>query len=152
MENKYVTATRAKLLSSLQSGNISRKIDKMDLYTDFEYILLDDAKVAAKDGNYKKPKSLITCRIYVTSKPGMYGYQFLAAMWVNANGQYYQASGSGLTGGCGYDKVSTAVDNAIRSLELGYDTVKDFGGTGEHEKVLDQLAGILAGRKAWFKV
>ena len=152
MENKYIIASRAKLLSSLCERNISRKIDKMGLYKDYEYILLDAAKVASKDSNYKKPKSFITCRIYVTSKPGMYGHQFLAAVWVNVDGQYHQASGSGLTGGCGYDKVSTAVDDAFRSLGLGSDMAKNFGGTGEHEKVLDELAGILAGRKAWFKV
>ena len=152
MKNKYITVTRGKILSSLCERNISRKIDKMDLYRDFEYILLDSAKVASKDGHYKKPKNFITCRIYVTNKAGMYGHQFLAVLWVNIDRQSYQASGSGLTAGCGYDKVSTAVDNAFRSLGLGPDMVEYFNGTGEHEKVLDELAGILAGRKAWFKV
>ena len=152
MKNKYITTTRAKLLESLQERNVSHKIDKMDLYRDFEYILLDSAKVASKNSDYKKPKSFITCRIYVTSKAGTYGHQFLAVMWVNIDGQSRQASGSGLTGGCGYDKVSTAVADAFRSLGIGSDMVKDFGGTGEHEKVLDELASILAGRKAWFKV
>lgn len=152
MKINYINASAKTLTASMQKCDISRKIDKMDLYCDYEYILLDAAKIAAKEERYKKTKSFITCRIYVTRKSGVYGYQFLAALWVNVNGQYYQASGSGLTGGCGYDKVSTAVDNAFRSLGLGPDMVKYFDGTGDHEKVLDALAGILAGRKSWFKV
>ena len=152
MKNEYITAPRAKLLSSMQDCNILAKIDKMDLYRDYEYILLEQAKFSSQDDHYKKPKSFITCRIYVTSKAGMYGHQFLAAVWINIDGQSRQASGLGLTGGCGHDKVSTAVDDAFRSLGLGPDMVKYFDGTGDHEKALDELASILAGRKSWFKV
>ena len=153
MENKYITATRAKLLSSMRDGYILAKIHNMELHCEYQYILLEQAKFSAQDDRWKKPKNFITCRVYITRKPGVYGHQFLSALWINnVDGQYCQASGSGLTGGCGYDKVSTAVNDAVRSLGLGYDVIKDFGGTGEHEKALDDLAGILAGRKAWFKV
>ena len=152
MEKQFIKATRAQLIASLKACDISRRTDKTDTYQEWNYVLLDDAAKAAKEEpRYRRPRSTICCRVYVTNKSGMYGYQFLAAVWVVIDGQHYQASGP-LTGGCGYDKISTAVDDALRALGLDSKAVDHFGGTGQHEDVLDELMDVLAGRKAWIKV
>ena len=150
MNEIKIKATRAKLMASLQDSDISRRIDKMDLYQTYNYILLHDAKEAAKDERYKRAKTFVKCKVYVTASAGTYGHQFLAAIWCNAEGQWWQASGS-MTGGCGYDKISTAIENAFDSLGIG-GMIDHFGGTGLHEKALEALAAKLAGRKAWLTV
>ncbi len=151
MKKTYTKANRKTLIGALKESNIDRRIDKMNLYQEHKYFLLDDAKAANKPNNYKHAaKTTIRCKIFVTNKSGVYGYQFLAAIWISADGQWYQASGS-MTGGCGYDKVSSAVDSAIRALGLSSDIVDHFGGTGQHEEVLSEIMGVIAGRRAWFK-
>jgi hypothetical protein len=150
MKTEYVKATRKQLIGSLKESNISRRIDKMDLYREYKFYLMDDAKKAAKAANYKRALSFVHCKVYVTNKQGVYGYQFLAVLRIVADGKWYEASGT-LTGGCGYDKISTAIDSAVRYIGLNHDLVKSFGGVGNHDQVLSELAGKLAGRKAWFQ-
>ena len=157
MKNEFVIDNRKSLISSLVSSNINRKLDKMELYQRYRYILLEDAKKAAKDndvsGSYysRQPRTMIDCKIYVTPRPGVYGHQFMAAIWITADGETYQASGS-MSGGCGYEKVSDAVNSAFMGIGLYCDQVKYFSGTGQHEQVLQELASTLAGRKQWFMV
>lgn len=148
MNTNYVKANRKQIISSLQSSDISRRIDKMDLHTEYKYILLDDAKRATKE-SYKHARAFVHCKVYVTANPGTYGHQFMAAIWITVDGKWYQASGS-ITGGCGYDKISTAIDSAVRSIGLDSKQVDYFAGVGDHEEVLGSLADKLAGRKAWF--
>jgi len=150
MKTEYVKATRKQIVEALKSSDISRRIDNMDLYSLYKFYLMDDAKKAAKEPRRKDARSFVHCKVYVTNKPGVYGYQFLAALWVLADGRWYQASGT-LTGGCGYDKISTAVDSAFDAIGLGHDEVESFAGVGTHEQALGELAGKLAGRKAWFQ-
>lgn len=150
MKNEYVNATRSKILSALKAEDISRRLDNMDIYREYNYILLGDAKEASKT-DPRTPRSTICCRVYVTNKSGVYGYQYMAAIWINVDGQWHHASGS-LTGGCGYDKISTAVESAFRAIGLDSKIVDHFGGTGQHERIMEELMEVLAGRKAWFKV
>lgn len=150
MKTEYIKATRKQLINSLQSSDINRRIDNMSIYREYNYILLDDAKRAAKE-SYKRANCFITCKVYVTERPGTYGHQFMAAIWIKVDGEWYQASGS-ITGGCGYDKISTAIDSAIRTIGLDSKHVDYFAGVGNHDQVLAELAGVLAGRKAWFTV
>jgi len=150
MKTEYVKATRKQIIESLKESNISRRIDKMALYREYKFHLLDDAKKASHGTLSKRARSFMHCKVYVTNKPGTYGYQFLAALWILVDGRWYQASGT-LTGGCGYDKFSTAIDSAVRSIGLGHNEVESFAGVGTHEQALGELAGKLAGRKAWFQ-
>lgn len=157
MKNKYVIANRKSIIASLASSDISRKIDKMRLHQRFRYILIDEAKKAAQgnsnSGAYynMQPRAMIDCKIYVTQRPGMYGHQYMAAIWITVDGQTYQASGN-MSSGCGAEKKSNAVNSAFMGLGLYCDQVKYFSGTGRHEEVLQELASTLAGRKLWFMV
>lgn len=148
-----IKATRKQLIAAMGEHNISRRINKMDLHDRYRRILVSDAVKASKTDNRYQPRTLIDCRVYVTHGAGMYGHQFLAAIWIrdHVTGSYYQASGS-MTSGCGYDKVSTAIDSACRALGLNSDLLPYFDGTGQHEEALDALAQKLAGRRAWFRV
>lgn len=152
MKNQFIKANRPQILAALKSGSIDRRIDKMDLSQVRNFILLQDASKAAQDDRYKNPTATVAVKVYVTSKAGMYGHQFIAAIWVRTpEGGHYQASGT-MTGGCGYDKPSTAVDSAIRALGLDYSIVSAFEGTGQHWDALRELMQVLAGRKQWFEV
>lgn len=146
-----IKATRKQLLAAMGEHNISRRIDTMDLHDKYRRILVSDAVEASQTN--KKPLILIECHVYVTHGAGTYGHQFLAAIWIrdHVTGNYYRASGS-LTSGCGYDKISEAVDSSCRTLGLDSDLLPRFDGTGQHEESLDALAQKLAGRKAWFRV
>jgi len=150
MKTEYVKATRKQIIGALKESNISQRIDKMDLYREYKFYLMDDAKKAAHQTQYKRARAFVHCKVYVTSNHGTYGYQFRAALWIVIAGKWYQARGA-LTGGCGYDKISTAIDSVFAEIGLGHDEVEDFGGTGQHEQVLSELAHTLAGRKAWFQ-
>jgi hypothetical protein len=150
MKTEYVKATRKQIIGALKESNISQRINKMDLYREYKFYLMDDAKKAAKEPRRKDARSFVHCKVYVTNKPGVYGYQFLAALWIVVDGKWYEASGT-LTGGCGYDKISMAIDSAVRYIGLDRDLVKSFAGVGTHEQVLSELARKLAGRKAWFQ-
>lgn len=151
-KHKFIAAPRTALIAAMRDGYIDRRIDKMDRYEVRNYILLDYAKAAAKNTTYPAPEATIEVRIYATNKPGTYGHQFMAAIWVHTpEGGYYQASGA-MTGGCGYDKVSTAVDSAIRALGLDYNHIADFAGTGLHWAVMREFMAVLAGRRQWFEV
>ena len=69
-------------------------------------------------------------RIYATKRPGAYGYQFAAIAWIDGTGY-----ASGKTTGCGYDKKSTAVAEALYAacLESGGNK---YGRAGKAEKIL----------------
>ena len=149
MKKEFVKVNRKQIIQSLEASDISRRIDKMDLHREYNYYLLDDAKKACKE-SYKRIKETICCNVYVTARPGTFGYQFLSAVWIKIDGNWYQASGS-LTSGYGYDKESTAIEYALRAVGLDRDKVDYFGGTGQQEQILDELMSVLAGRKAWFK-
>lgn len=151
MKTEYIKATRAQLIANMKAGDISRRTDTMEVCQRYQYFSLDEAKKAAGSADYKRPGTLLDCRVYVTNRSGTYGHQFLAAIWVHVDGERYQASGT-MTGGCGYDKISTAVGSAFGALGLDSSLVGYFSGTGQHEQVLDELAAKLAGRKSWFKV
>lgn len=151
MKKEYIKTTRKQIIAALQSSDISSRIDKMDRHATYKFILMDDAKKAAKDDRYKTAKTFVECRVYVNATSGIYGHQFMAALWIHVDGKYYQASGA-MTSGCGYDKISAAIDSAARSIGLDSDMVNYFSGTGEHKQVLGELADVLAGRKAWFAV
>ena len=151
MNEIKITATREQLIYSLKSTGISRRIDNMNLHLEYNYILLDDAKAAAKVNHYKGAKTFIKCKVFITRKPGMYGHQFMAAIWCNADGNWWQASGA-ITKGYGYCKVSTAIENAFTALGITDNMIDHFGGTGLHERALEALAAKLAGQKSWFSV
>jgi len=147
---EYITATREQIIANLKDSDISRKIDTMALDREYKYVLLSAATEAAGNSRKEAP-TMIHCKVFCTNRAGTYGYQFMAAIWIKVGGDWYQASGS-LTRGCGYDKISTAVDSAVRTIGLGSDLVGYFNGTGEHETVMDELAEVLADGKPWFKV
>lgn len=141
--------TRKQLISHLKEAGISHQIDNMELYEQIDIVLVDEVINASKhshDPYIREPRSLITVKVYWTKRPSTYGYQAMAAMWIHVDGTYSQATGS-KTGGCGYDKVSTAVASAFDNIGVPYDFVGHFGGTGEHEAKIIQLAKKLAGRK-----
>jgi len=150
MKTEYVKATRKQIIEALKASDISRRIDKMDLYQEYKFYLLEDVKKASHGTLSKRARSFVKCKVYVTNKQGTYGYQFMAALWVVVDDKWYQASGN-LTGGCGYDKISTAIDSAVSSIGLDHKLVKSFSGVGTHDQVLSELAHKLAGRKAWFQ-
>ena len=137
--------TRKELIKSLQASDITRQIDKMDLYSEWRIITLENARKATANSSYPVPSDTIHVKLYVTNGRGTYGYQFLACVWIHIDGDWYQASGS-KTGGCGYDKVSTAIGSALRAV--GIDNRID--GTGEHERFIQDLAAKLLPRKKWF--
>ncbi len=148
-----IKATKKQIIAKLESSDITRQIDKMDLYREDRIISLEDAKEAAKNPR-KHPKTIIHVKTYITSSGGTYGHQFLSCAWINVEGkeyrEWYQASGS-KTGGCGYDKISTAIGSAFNAIGLGYD-IQQIEGTGQQEEFILALGKKLLGRKLFIYV
>ena len=96
--------------------------DTMQIAEGFKYIDLDTGK------------ELVDCRVYVTNRSGVYGYQFRSIVWAAG------VSGiSPISTGCGYNKVSAVVHQALN--DMGFPAECD--GTGTHAFELRRLADIL---------
>jgi hypothetical protein len=132
----------------LREVNISRRVDKMDISETFRFTtpaLLREFATACEapdaDGT-ATVRAMVTCKVYCTRTSGMYGYQFMAAIWVSTPDAWYQASGR-LTGGCGYDKVSEAIDDALEQMGAfaQWPDLPRCGGRGV-ERALELLAEV----------
>ena len=141
-----IKATKKQIIAGLQSEDITRQIDKMDLYSEFKVISLEDAK-AGSQSPYKNPKTTIHVKTYVTSRGGTYGYQLLSCVWIKVDGEWYQASGS-KTSGYGCDKISSAIGSAFRAVGVH----NYIDGTGQHEEFIQLLAKKLLVRKPFIIV
>jgi hypothetical protein len=93
MEKQFIKATRRQLIENMKAENISRRTDTMEPHRRFQYFLLDAAKKAASSPGYKRARTLIDCRVYVTNRPGAYGHQYLAAVWVSWTGSGTKPAG-----------------------------------------------------------
>jgi hypothetical protein len=92
--------------------------------------------------------TLVDCRLYVSRRQGVYGYQFAAAVWVSpSNGVFFSSAGSRTTG-WGYCKESKAISSALQGI--GYPV--EFGGAGTHKEHISRLAQAVAGGRAFHLV
>ena len=112
------------------------KIRDMDIHEGWQGI-------DAETGN-----TLVDCRLYVTRRQGVYGYQFAACIWVRLpDGDFFSSAGSRTTG-WGYCKESKAISSALQGI--GYPV--EFGGAGTHKEHISRLAQAVAGGRAFHLV
>ena len=88
----------------------------------------------------------LTINLYATKRAGVYGYQFAAIVWYKGDGY-----ASDKTGGCGYDKPSTAIADALHKActltARGYSPeriarIRNFGGSGQIRECIAEFLGV----------
>jgi hypothetical protein len=95
---------------------------------------------------YHVPSMDLEVRVYSTKRAGVYGWQFAAIVWYKGDGY-----ASERTSGCGYDKVSTCVAEALyracTKTERGFSDERKkrilaFAGTGACDKAIAEFLGV----------